>query len=56
MTSDPSVSSSHAVIKKNVDKARIDAHGNATLDNLIAADKELIMSFKAVEMESSSTI
>ena len=49
-----SVTSSQTAAKQNEDKARAEALRNASLGNLTATDKQLIMSSKVVEMEPSS--
>ena len=49
-----SVTSSQTAAKKNEDRARAEAFRNASLGSLIAADKQLIKSSKAVEVEPSS--
>ena len=49
-----SVTSSQTAAKKNEDRARAEALRNASLGSLIAADKQLIKSSRAVEVEPSS--
>ena len=48
------VTTSQTAARKCEDRARAEALGNASLGNLTAADKELIKSYKVVELESSS--
>ena len=49
-----SVTSSQTAAKKNEDRARAEALRNASLGNLTAADKQLIKSSRADEVELSS--
>ena len=48
------VTTSQTTARMSKGKARAEALGNASLRNLSAADKELIKSYKVVELESSS--
>ena len=49
-----SVSSSHTAARKSEDRAKAEALKNASLGKLTIADKEMIKSYKVVEIESSS--
>jgi aminopeptidase N len=48
------VTTSQTAARKSEDQAGVEALRNACLGNLIAADKEFIKSYKAVNLESSS--
>ena len=48
------VTSSQTAARKNEDRAKAEALRNASLGKLTTADKELIKSYKVVELESSS--
>ena len=54
LENEKSLTSSQTAARKNEDRAKAEAPRNASLGKLSTADKELIMSYKVVELVSSS--